>query len=143
MLASSHGIPNTHGGLIATLRDVARVGLLFAPSYKTVTAEKLISDRVLELISNGGNLKLWAKSREALQIPLEFSHSIYQWDAIYNNGDIFKGGWAGQGLLINPKKDLVAVFTGYSIDAEQSQPSLLPVLRKVLRQVFLDGFKPN
>ena len=143
MLASSHGIPNTHGGLIATLRDVARFGLLFAPSYKTVTAEKLISDRVLELISNGGNLKLWAKSREALQIPLEFSHSIYQWDAIYNNGDIFKGGWAGQGLLINPKKDLVAVFTGYSIDAEQSQPSLLPVLRKVLRQVFLDGFKPN
>jgi CubicO group peptidase (beta-lactamase class C family) len=136
LLASSHGIANTHGGLISTLRDVARFGLLFSPSYKTVSGEKLISDRVLELISNGGNLKLWTKPREANQLPADFSHSIYQWDAIYNNGDFYKGGWAGQGLLVNPKKDLVAVYSGYSIDAEQSQPSLLPILRKVLNQFF-------
>lgn len=136
LLASSHGIANTHGGLISTLRDVARFGLLFSPSYKTVSREKLISDRVLELIRNGGNGKLWTKPREANQLPADFSHSIYQWDAIYNNGDFYKGGWAGQGLLVNPQKDVVAVYTGYSIDAEQSQPSLLPILRKVLNELF-------
>ena len=136
LLASSHGIANTHGGLISTLRDVARFGLLFSPSYKTVSRDKLISDRVLELIRNGGNRKLWTKPREANQLPTDFSHSIYQWDAIYNNGDFYKGGWAGQGLLVNPQKDLVAVYTGYSIDAEQSQPSLLPILRKVLNELF-------
>jgi hypothetical protein len=136
LLASSHGIGNTHGGLISTLRDVARFGLLFSPSYKTVSRDKLISDRVLELIRNGGNRKLWTKPREANQLPTDFSHSIYQWDAIYNNGDFYKGGWAGQGLLVNPQKDVVAVYTGYSIDAEQSQPSLLPILRKVLNELF-------
>jgi hypothetical protein len=37
---------------------------------------------------------------------------------------------------VNPDKDIVAVFTGYAIDAQESQPDLLPILRQVLNNVF-------
>jgi hypothetical protein len=30
----------------------------------------------------------------------------------------------------------VAVYTGYAIDAKESQPQLLPILRTVLNNVF-------
>lgn len=136
LLAPRYGVPNTHGGLLAQLRDVARFGLLYTPSYYKVTDHKIISDRVVKLIRNDGNPKLWQKARAANVLPNDFSHSVYQWDAVYNNHDFYKGGWAGQGILVNPDKDIVAVFTGYAIDAQQSQPDLLPVLRQMLNSIF-------
>ena len=136
LLAPRYGVPNTHGGLLAQLRDVARFGLLYTPSYHKVTDHKIISDRIVGLIRNDGNPNLWQKARAANMLPNDFSHSVYQWDAIYSNHDFYKGGWAGQGLLVNPDKDIVAVFTGYAIDAQESQPDLLPILRQVLNNVF-------
>ena len=136
LLAPRYGVPNTHGGLLAQLRDVARFGLLYTPSYHKVTDRKIISDRMVRFIRDQGNPKLWEKARIANKLPSDFLHSVYQWDAIYSNHDFYKGGWAGQGLLVNPDKDIVAVFTGYAIDAEQSQPDLLPILRQVLKTTF-------
>ncbi|HEY5657813.1 MAG TPA: serine hydrolase, partial [Myxococcota bacterium] len=63
-------------------------------------------------------------------------HNVYQWDLVFDNHDIYKGGWAGQGLLINPDRDYVAVYTGYFKDEAHSEIELLPVLREVLEGVF-------
>ena len=57
---------------------------------------------------------------------------------IYDNGDIYKGGWAGQGLLVNPSRDLVAVFTSYFKDDQYSEVSLERKLFEVLEGVFGD-----
>jgi CubicO group peptidase (beta-lactamase class C family) len=138
LLAPRYGVPNTHGGLLAQLRDVARFGLLYTPSYHKVADHKIISDRMVRFIRDQGNPKLWKKARIANKLPSDFLHSVYQWDAIYSNHDFYKGGWAGQGLLVNPDKDIVAVFTGYAIDAEESQSDLLPILRQVLNATFPD-----
>ena len=59
------------------------------------------------------------------QIP-GFKHSIYQWDAILDDGTMFKGGWAGQGLIVNPKWDVVAVYNGYFSDDKFSEEALFP-----------------
>jgi len=136
LLAPRYGVPNTHGGLLAQLRDVARFGLLYTPSYNKVSDRKIISDRVVQLIRNEGNPKLWHKARIANMLPSDFSHSAYQWDAVYSNHDFYKGGWAGQGLLVNPDKDIVVVFTGYATDEDESQPDLLPILRQMLNSIF-------
>ena len=53
----------------------------------------------------------------------------------YTNNYVYKGGWAGQGLLVNPERDLVAVYTGY-FNEDQSELSVLPRLRQVLNGVF-------
>ena len=52
-----------------------------------------------------------------------------------SDGDIYKGGWAGQGLLINPGRDTVAVFTGY-FKEDQSEVQAAPVIREVMNGVF-------
>ncbi|MFT6753826.1 MAG: hypothetical protein ACJA2O_004022, partial [Candidatus Azotimanducaceae bacterium] len=66
----------------------------------------------------------------------EIKHNVYQWDKVFKNNDIYKGGWAGQGLLINPDRDLVAVYLGYAKDDVFSQLSVLTRLRQVLNAVY-------
>jgi hypothetical protein len=55
---------------------------------------------------------------------------------VFDNDDLYKGGWAGQGLLINPRRDLVATWVGYSKDAQSSEVELTPILRRVLNEIF-------
>jgi CubicO group peptidase (beta-lactamase class C family) len=135
ILAPRFGVPNTHGGLMARVRDVARFGLLFTPSYQVVSDERIISDRYLQLILHGGNPDLLKNARFGAPQDPTVRHNVYQWDLVWNNNDFLKGGWAGQGLLINPERDLVAVWTGYFRE-DGSEVELLPILRKVLEGVF-------
>jgi len=136
LLAPRFGVPNTHGGLMARVRDVARFGLLFTPSYGVVSDKKIISDRYLDLILNGGNPDLLKNARYGAPKDPTIKHNVYQWDTVWSNNDFLKGGWAGQGLLINPERDLVAVWTGYFKDDNNSEVELLPILRTVLEGVF-------
>lgn len=141
ILAPRYGVPITHGGLLARLRDVARFGMIYTPSYSAITKEKIISDKIVTRILEDGNPKLWEKAFANNAIKDDFSHSIYQWDQVYKNDDFYKGGWGGQGLLVNPKKNLVVAYTGYYKDKEASEVELLPVLRRVLKEVYPDKEK--
>lgn len=126
------------GGFLGRLRDVARFGLLFTPSYLVVTDKKIISDQHIEMLKNGGRSELLANARWGAPDELAqgiAKHNVYQWDMVYTNNDVYKGGWAGQGLLVNPDRDLVAVYTGY-FNEDQSELSVLPRLRQVLNGVF-------
>jgi hypothetical protein len=60
---------------------------------------------------------------------------VYQWD-VFDNNDFHKGGWAGQGLLVNAERDYVAAYASYFKDREHSEMSLLPALRQVLDGVY-------
>jgi CubicO group peptidase (beta-lactamase class C family) len=140
-VAPRFGVPHWDGGFLGRMRDMARFGLLYTPSYTVVSDTRIISKQHVDALLNGGRPELKANSRwpgwekythEAEQVK----HNIYQWDLVWTNGDIYKGGWAGQGLLINPKRDLVAVYTGYFKDDKHSELSVLPRLRDVLNGVF-------
>ncbi len=126
-IAARYGIPMTHGGFMARLRDMARYGLLFTPSYTVVSKDKIISDEHIEF--------LWSGGRPELRSTAGVKHNIYQWDEIYANGDYFKGGWAGQGFLVNPQRDLVAVFVSYK-KIDESEVLLEPVILKMLDSVY-------
>jgi CubicO group peptidase (beta-lactamase class C family) len=137
--AARYGIPLTSGGLLAKPRDVARFGLLFTPSYRVVSDEKILSDRYIEILTDGGNPKLLRNSRFGAAVPTDVKHNVYQWDRVFTNNDVYKGGWAGQGLLVNPDRDLVAVYVGYSKDDTNSEMGALRPLRQVLEAVFGEG----
>ena len=57
---------------------------------------------------------------------------------VFSNNDIYKAGWAGQGLVINPDRDLVAVYVGYAKDDKFSELSVLPRLRQVLNGIYAE-----
>ena len=136
-VAPRFGVPHWDGGFLARMRDMIRFGLLFTPSYTVVTDQRIISEKHIESLLSGGRGELLANARnpgwekythEADQVL----HNTWQWDLVWKNGDVYKGGWAGQGLLINPKRDLVAVYTGY-FKEDFSELPILPRLREVLK----------
>ncbi|MFM1571173.1 MAG: serine hydrolase domain-containing protein [Porticoccaceae bacterium] len=137
IFAARYGIALSSGGFLAKARDMARFGLLFTPSYEKVSSEKVISDRYLDMIINKGRPELLANARFAGERSAnpDIKHNSYQWDVVYNNNDIYKGGWAGQGLLINHEKDLVAVYLGY-IKEDGSELAVLPRLRELLKTIY-------
>ena len=137
-IAPRYGIPVTHGGFVSRMRDLARFGLLFTPSYGVVSDRQIISDEHVDLLRNGGNPGLIRAGGRTWADAAGIKHNIYQWDAIFENDNFFKGGWAGQGLLVNPSRDLVAVFTSYFKDDQYSEVSLERKLFEVLEGVFGD-----
>ena len=134
-IAPRYGTPVTHGGFMARMRDVARFGLLFTPSYDVLTDKQIITDAHLELLRSGGNPALRANAGLPSVEESGIRHNVYQWDEIYANGNFFKGGWAGQGLLVNPQRDVVAVFTSYFKD-DYSEARLEPRVFQVVDGVF-------
>lgn len=132
--APRYGIAVTHGGFLSRMRDLARFGLLFTPSYSVVSDKQIISDEHIELLRNGGRPHLLKNA--GMPDGSGVKHNVYQWDAIYENDNFFKGGWAGQGLVVNPTRDVVAVFTSYFKDDEHSEMSLQEAVFEVLDGVF-------
>ena len=108
------------------MRDMARFGLLFTPSYNVVSNDEIVSEETLDLLLNQPNPDL---------VQIDGSHNSYQWDRIYDDGFMFKGGWGGQGILVNPLLDVVAVYTGYYKD-DYSQAEVLGPLLGTLRSMF-------
>ena len=136
--AARNGIPLMDGGLLARPRDVARFGLLFTPSWGVVADQPIISERYLNILTDGGRPEILRNNRGGWPVPEDIKWNVYQWDQVYTNSDIYKGGWAGQGLLINPDRDLVAVWTGYDAGVEGVRNAFGPV-REVFEGVFGEG----
>ena len=128
-LAYRYGIPLTHGGFLSNMRDMARFGLLFTPSYSVVSDEKIVSDKTLNLLLNEPNDNL---------VRSDGSHNAYQWDYIDKDGFMIKGGWGGQALVVNPNLDIVAVYTSYYKN-DYSQYDLREPLLKILRGIYREN----
>jgi CubicO group peptidase (beta-lactamase class C family) len=114
---SRDGVMAIHGGISARLRDVARFGLLFTPSWRTVSESPLISEQYLHEIQHGGRPEIFDKGQTGKNAierlsPARPVHNSYQWDFVMPDGDFFKGGYGGQGLYISPARDLVIAFVG-------------------------------
>ena len=107
-------------GMSTTLRDLARFGLAFTPSGRK-SANPIISDAHLSKIGNvNENLK------ETSRTFKETIYSNYQWGAVFEDGDLYKGAHGGQGLYISPSKDLVIAYFGTSnIDRERNQLNVI------------------
>jgi CubicO group peptidase (beta-lactamase class C family) len=119
---STDGVLAIHGGISARLRDVARFGLLFTPSWNVVTDTPIVSERHLHEIMHTGRPEIFDKGQTGQNIiaalaPARPRHNSYQWDFVMPDGDFYKGGYGGQGLYISPSRDLVIVFAGTTDEA--------------------------
>jgi CubicO group peptidase (beta-lactamase class C family) len=123
------GAPGSHGGLCTTLRDLARFGMLFTPSGRLIADDELISAEHVRRIQVGARPELHHDKPVALpgymtaaygtRLPL----ASRQWNFAMADGDLFKGGFGGQGLYVSPARDLVIAFAG--TPGEDGLPNLL------------------
>ena len=102
MCLSDKGIPWSHGGLSATLRDLARFGMLFTNSEIKSRNESMISFAQRKEIFDA----------TPIENPIAPFKWAYQWD-LANDGVMMKGGFGGQALYINPEKEIVIVSYNY------------------------------
>jgi len=123
LVTNRNGIAVAHAGMAATLRDMARFGLLLA--QREGTGERAISDRVRRRIIEGGRPQILEPGH-----PAWLTHVAYQWDAVTDKGDFFKGGFADQLLYVAPRKEVVIAYFGTN-QSLSFEPHLLPLRRMV------------
>jgi len=123
IVVNNKGVAAAHGGMSSTLRDLARFGLLFTPSWRATSRTQVISDRFLRRITQNGRpslVKDWILGPR----PAWLDHVAYQWDAITTSGKFFKGGFGGQILYIDPGKDVVIAHLGTNKTLDDVGPML-------------------
>ncbi len=112
------GTAVAHGLLSCTLEDFARYGMLYTPSWNKVAFEPVVSAQVLKRIQTGGSPEAYrAAFPEGIkdhgpgayfgEAPLANS---FQFDAVFEDGALWKHGNLGQGIYIDPKRDFVGVY---------------------------------
>jgi CubicO group peptidase (beta-lactamase class C family) len=103
-----------YGMVSSRLRDLARYGLLYTPSWSTVAGRRIVPPVLLQKIQKGCRPQLYAASGRAHASEATFTAvcNSRQWDAVYADGDLFKGGARGQGLYVSPERDIVVAWFG-------------------------------
>lgn len=113
---SPDGVPQVQGFLSSRLRDVGRYGMLYTPSWNMAAREQIVQDAYVRAIQTGGRKAIFAEGEIGKrQISSNFpasppSSNSWQWDAVFDDGDFYKGGVYGQGLYVSPAKDLVVAW---------------------------------
>lgn len=129
MMISPDGTPATHGGISARLRDIARFGQIFSESNSLGVIGK---DHLLDLQSNNG-IEFDSTQTDSLKrrFPSDApTHAAWQWDMIWPDGAMFKGGYSGQGIFVDPNRDVVVAWYGTS-NTDGDSNGLLPIARQL------------
>ncbi|HEY3520424.1 MAG TPA: serine hydrolase domain-containing protein [Rhodanobacteraceae bacterium] len=117
---NERGYPASHAGMAATLRDLARFGLLFT-RHPPPGQPRLIPDSIIRRIfGENGDKQAGNVSPSKGMLP-----PTYEWDMISDKGELAKGGWAGQLLYINRDKDVVVAYFGTNL-VPDPMPEPLP-----------------
>lgn len=130
------GMAAAHGIVSSRLSDLARYGLLYTPYWPLVADQQVVSDAAMARIAkpyhshdafiNGDGAKF---SKLLGEVPLGNSR---QWDAVYADGGMFKGGMFGQGLYVSPDDGIVIAY--YSTVPASPLYRFLRPLAKALSQ---------
>ncbi len=102
------------GFISIRLRDLARYGLLYTPSWNRAAREQVIPDEVVKKIQKGVRPEIYPADKRTQMSKIFGGDSprgnSRQWDVVFDDGDFFKSGLNGQGLYVSPSKDLVIAW---------------------------------
>lgn len=119
---SPDGIAAAHGVVSSRLRDMARFGMLYTPSWDKAASEPIVTPAIVQRIRQG------VRSHDAFMRGFDgpvFTERLNdriegnsrQWDAVFADGDFYKSGLMGQGLYVSPDRDLVIAYFSVSPQA--------------------------
>jgi len=132
---SPDGMAIVHGPTSMNLRDLARIGMLYSPSWSAISTERIVSPAALDRIRNTPRTREFylAGNGPVFMDRLgddTVKTAARQWDAIWEDGDFFKSGLNSQGLYVSPERDLVIAY--YSTEPTQ-------LIQRYLRPIVTSG----
>jgi CubicO group peptidase (beta-lactamase class C family) len=110
---SAQGEPLSAGLFASRLRDFGRFALLYTPSWDKVAPRQVVSDSYFKKVYDttyASALKRGVETDKSKYFKNGQSHATYQWDLVFDDGDLFKAGRYGQGIYVSPETDTVVVF---------------------------------
>ncbi|KAJ3341144.1 hypothetical protein HDU93_005553 [Gonapodya sp. JEL0774] len=103
-------------GMCSTLRDLARWGLAWTPSGRYLN---VVPSEVVEKVQAAWRPQIFDRGwigphllRTGFPDGHRISHNSYQWDCVFDDGSVYKGGARDQGLYVCPRRDLVVAYFG-------------------------------
>jgi len=100
-----------YGMISTTPEDMLRYAMLYTPSWKTVASERVVTDKMLDLLRNTARKSAYDGSAEQGYQTEWFGYSPkmngIQWDAVFEDGAMFK-----HGNNVDPKRDFAAMVFG-------------------------------
>ncbi|HYE55348.1 MAG TPA: serine hydrolase domain-containing protein [Chitinophagaceae bacterium] len=112
---SDTGVPWFHGGISATLRDLARFGMLYTSNGIARHKGKIVTMPQIDAIYAG-------------------QQHAFQWDFAKKGEGILKTGFGNQGLYIHPEKNIVIAYFNY-VDKDWNIINMLPVVKAVVKAI--------
>ncbi|TLX77078.1 beta-lactamase family protein [Labilibacter sediminis] len=137
---SPEGTALAHGFLSIRLRDLARFGMLYTPSWKEIAYEQVVTPEILERTRAPYRDEEFYRAGPSGQTFMDrlgdntVRTGGRQWDAIWADGDFFKSGLNTQGIYVSPDKDLVIAY--FSLEPTQQ-------IQKYLRPLVNSGIFNN
>ena len=134
------GTAVAHGLVATTLRDFARFAMVFTPSWTHVADEQVVPPPVLQRIQTAGNSAAY-KAGATFSSHREYfgedpDSNSFQFDDVFADGAMFKHGNLGQGIYVDPGRDVVGVYfstNGYVPPyGEEKMPGFIRRAAKVL-----------
>jgi CubicO group peptidase (beta-lactamase class C family) len=122
-----------YGMISSRLRDLARYGMIYTPGWKAVSGERVVPQSLMEKIQNGCRPEIYrqgAMARGKYDPDGDIRCNSRQWDAIFVDGDMYKGGARGQGIYVSPQRELVVVW--FSTTSESGWMNYARTIAKTL-----------
>lgn len=140
LMAISAAGEGLYGGIYAsTLRDFARYALLFTPSWNIVAKERIVPENYLKQVYAAVNPGIYLRAFQGPRMVKAFGKEdapkgqSYQWDAIFEDGDLYKAGLCGQAIYVSPETDSVVV---YFSTTWQNSLSMISYARAIMKTFY-------
>lgn len=106
------GRAQMYGLFSSRLRDMARYGMLYTPSWDVVAEHAVVPQSLLDRIRDECRPAIFNHSEGSANYPQDDMPrcNSRQWDAIWADGDMYKAGAREQGLYVSPSRDLVVAW---------------------------------
>ncbi|WP_424932018.1 serine hydrolase domain-containing protein [Amaricoccus macauensis] len=127
------GVAIAHGLVSSNLRDLARFGMLYTPSWTEIATEQVVSDAMIRRIRESvrsTDFFLGGYNGPAFQAIFDDDTMLSnsrQWDIVWPDGDMWKGGLMTQGLYVSPDRDLVIAYFSVNVGDRSIDRFLRPI----------------
>lgn len=117
------GFAQMQGMAIGRLRDLARWGMLHTPSWGRAARRRIVPEAYVREVQTGGRPEIYLGGEIGNRMSGLFAGdrpvaNHFQWDAVFADGNIYKGGVFGQGLYVAPDRDLVIAWHSTALTTE-------------------------